>query len=132
MRAYLDVMRTQMVGHWHGTTTTPWTPAYPVYLALESDGTYATRSSGDQPALYYGTDLDTPLKTWALDDLSIYGLASGSIAIAFDYGGGGFDVAAWSGELDDVQLDAAGNRLQLSYTTSSGYGPIQLDLWRCD
>jgi len=132
LRDYLEGTRSGLVGHWRGTTTTPWDGPYSVYIAFEADGHYATRSSSASPALSYGTDLDTPLKRWALDDISVYGAASGSIDIVFDYGDGQFGLAGWTGELDEVTIDAAGNRAHLELTTSNGNGPVQLDLWRCE
>ena len=132
LRGYLDDIRAGVAGHWRGTTSTPWQPSYPVYVAFEADGTYATRSPEGTPVFYYGTDRDTDLKRWSLDELSLEGVASGRIDIAFDYGDDQFGLPGWSGELSDVTLDAEENRLQLTFSTSSGYGPVILDLWRCE
>ncbi|MDB4936729.1 MAG: hypothetical protein JWP87_3701 [Labilithrix sp.] len=130
--AHLEGMLHDMVGHWYGSATSPWMPPYPVFLAFEADGHYATRTAdpAGTPVFYYGTDLDTPLKTWTLGDLTVLGAATGTIDIAFDYGMS-FGLPAWKGLLHDVAMDTAGNRLALQFSRSDGYGPVVYDLWRC-
>jgi hypothetical protein len=130
--AFLEALRSAMIGHWYGNVTTPWVPAYAAFLSFEPTGHYASRSlNPDEPAFYYGTDLDTDLKRWALTDLTVLGAASGTIDIAFNYGGANFGLPGWAGELSDVTVDTAGNRLRLSFSTSTGYGPVRFDMWRC-
>ncbi|AKU94706.1 hypothetical protein AKJ09_01370 [Labilithrix luteola] len=127
----LDAIRSGTVGRWYGNVTTPWIPAYSVYFEFDADGHYATRTTDPtMVALYYGTDLDTPLKQWRLDDVNQSGAASGTIDVAFDYETF-FALPAWQGELHNVVLDASGNRLRFAFFTSSGYGPVEFDLWRC-
>jgi len=132
--AFLEALRSDMVGHWFGTANTPWEPlrTYSVFLAFEADGHYATRSLAPtgEAAFYYGTDLDTPLKQWALTDLTAGGVGSGTIDIAFFYGSS-FGLPVWNGELHDVTIDPSGDRLRLSFSTSDGYGPVVFDVWRC-
>ncbi|MDB4982320.1 MAG: hypothetical protein JWM82_3072 [Myxococcales bacterium] len=131
--AFLEALRSDMVGHWYGNVTTPWQPTYAAYVSFEASGHYATRSlDPHEPAFYYGTDLDTDLKRWALTYLPVPGgVAYGTIDIAFDHGGGKFGLPAWNGELRDVTVDTAGNRLRLSFWRSDGYGPVDFDGWRC-
>jgi hypothetical protein len=130
--AFLEALRSAMVGHWYGNVTTPWVATYGAFLSFEASGHYASRSlDPSEPAFYYGTDLDTDLKKWALTDLAVLGAASGTIDIAFNYGGSNFGLPTWAGELSDVTVDTAGNRLQLSFSTSTGYGPVRFDMWRC-
>jgi hypothetical protein len=120
-----------MVGHWRGTVTTPWVPAYGAFIAFEADGHYATRSlDAVEPVFYYGTDLDTDVKTWTLDYVTARGLAYGAIDIAFQYGAT-FGLPVWQGQLRDVKIDDVASRLELSFSRSDGYGPIHYDLWRC-
>lgn len=128
---YLAQIRHDVVGHWRGVVATPWEPVYEVFVAFDADGHYASRSlHAYLPAFYYGTDLDTDLKKWALSDVASSGVASGTIDIAFQYGST-FGLPAWSGKLQDVTVDAAAGRLSLSFLTSDGHGQVRFTLWRC-
>lgn len=129
--ASVDERRAAMIGHWSGIATTPWSAPYEVHLAFEADGHYASRSSSPTAAaFYYGTDLDTDLKTWSLTDLDDNGAARGKIDIAFQYGPS-FGLPLWQGVLSGVAVDATHSRLALSFSRSDGYGPVTFDLYRC-
>jgi hypothetical protein len=122
-----------IVGSWHGVVTTPWTPPYEVIARFDGDGHYSASCvySSDVCciAFYYGTDEDTPIKTYTIDDATLSGNVTGTINIAFGYDGF-FDTPAWQGELSHLELDADGNRAHFDFNRSDGYGPVHFELER--
>lgn len=136
-RTFLEAVGAGMVGNWRGIATTPWISPYAVAMTFGSKGGYSARrldksGASPQPAFYYGTDDDTPLKQYRLEDVSSLGRVHGTIDIVFDYGGAGYGTAAWQGRLDGIVLDSAGDRLRFEFRRSDGYGPVAFDLWRCN
>jgi len=129
-----------MVGRWHGRVTTPWTSPYEVDVTFDADGHYSARCSepaiaGCCRAFYYGTDDDTPIKQWRVDDATLSGDVFGQIDIAFDYSNGtsvNYGLPAWQGELSNIERNAAGDGLRFEFATSSGYGPVRYDLRRAE
>jgi hypothetical protein len=123
-----------IVGSWHGVVTTPWVPPYEVVAEFDADGRYSASCvfNSDQccVAFYYGTDTDTPLKTYSIDDATLSGDVTGMITIAFDYGDNDFGTPAWQGELSHVDIDGDGNRARFDFNTSDGYGPVHFELQR--
>ena len=136
----------RMVGSWIGRAQAPsgWLPAqWDVTIAFTADQQYTaygydgvttgsfSYSAPVTPAFYYGTDDHcAALHKWRLTNVSIAGNVGGQIDIPFWYGPSGCGLAAWQGELDGIELDASGNRLQLSFNRSDGYGPVNYDLYR--
>jgi hypothetical protein len=120
-------------GRWEGLATTPWTTPYRVELTFTADGHYSGRCaevSGDCcVAFYYGSDDDTPIKRYRVDDATLSGNVFGEIDIAFA-SDDGYGLPVWQGELSNIQRDASGNGLRFSFSTSTGYGPIEYDLRR--
>jgi hypothetical protein len=122
-----------MPGRWEGLATTPWTTPYRVELSFAADGHYSagcTELSRDCcQAFYYGSDDDTPIKRYRVEDATLSGNVFGEIDIAFAYADE-YGLPAWQGELSNIQRDASGNGLRFSFARSDGYGPIEYDLRR--
>lgn len=122
-----------MTGRWRGTQTNPWFGTYVVAFRFDADGHYASRTmSGGGPALYWGTDEDTPLKQWRLDHVNADAKGIGEIDVAFAYGNGIYGLPLWQGVIESLVFDAARERMHFVMTRADGYGPIDLDLWRCE
>jgi hypothetical protein len=133
----LATMGSLMLGRWtgHAKTNLGWAPIPAVAMSFTADGPYAGRYSAMClsaycRAFYYGTDADSPLKQYRLNDVGDAGRALGEIDIVDEYGDQFGDVG-WQGELHNIEIDATGNRLRFHFWRSDGYGPIRYDLWRC-
>ena len=117
----IDELTSGMVGTWHGCVTTPWTITYGVDVTLRADGTYSA-TSGEvldgqaMTALYYGTDADSPLKQWWINDLQASDKGVGEIDIVFDATSVNRD------ELRNVKL--MGDQLELELFHQGQYGPV--------
>ena len=83
-----------IVGTWVGTVTTPWLSPYEVEITFNSNGIYSAHSTTEArllnsdnmsyaPALYYGVDQDSDLKTYSIDYISENNEASGTMAICY-------------------------------------------------
>lgn len=129
IQALFDRTKNGMVGVWHGVAATPWVPPYEVDIEFRADGSYSARCSvGSNEcciAFYYGTDRDTPLKRYRVEDATLSGNVIGEIDIDF-----GFALAGWQGELSHIELDASGNGLRFEFARDDGYGPLKYDLRR--
>jgi len=131
-QSLLRAVLAAMPGDWHGIATTPWTNPYEVDVRFDEGGGYSARCSnlpGCCLAFYYGTDDDTPLKQWRVDDATLTGNVFGEIDIAFDYFPE-YGLPAWQGELSHIQRDASGDGLRFEFARSDGYGPVRFDLRR--
>ena len=123
----IDGLMSGMVGTWHGCVTTPWTIMYGVDVTFRADGTYSA-SSGEvldgqtMTALYYGTDDDSPLKQWWINDFQASNKGVGEIDIVFDAKGVVRD------ELRNVKL--MGDQLELELFHMGQYGPVLVQLFR--
>jgi len=134
--AQLAATSKAIVGPWIGAATSPWRD-YQVTLQFTADGHWDGMGydSSNPPPFYYGSSdaTDAPctaLKTYALTSGSVASVG-GTLAVPFYYGAQvGCGLPSWQGELSLVQIDAPGHRLQLSFSTSDGYGPITYDLYR--
>jgi hypothetical protein len=131
--ALFERTRASMVGAWHGVVATPWLPPYDVDIAFRADGSYSAHCSGVADdccvAFYYGTNADSDIKRYRIEDATLSGNVVGEIDIAFGYDGN-FGLPAWQGMLSHVELDGSGNALRFEFRTSSGYGPLRYDLRR--
>lgn len=84
LRAYAEVVRASFTGHWTGTqsifATTPT-----VAFAFDASGHYSGICLGTQcwATIYKGTDNKSPAKRYRLDDMSLDGVSSGNIDLAF-------------------------------------------------
>ena len=113
------------MGTWHGTVDTPYTPPrYDVDITFEANGHYksACSNAANCRAFYYGSDDDSPLHTYDLNDVFANRTAAGWIYL-------------WSqpgspvGELKSVTL--LGNATRLKFEFFNGlHGPFRYDLYR--
>jgi hypothetical protein len=126
--AQLDAIRTKAVGKWQGTVTTPWVPAYGIEMELREDGSYSAHrippvDSFAVPAMYYGVDEDSPLKTWSLDDVKSNGDASGWLQIFFE-------PTTTTDEIRHLRVGADGETLAFEMWHFGQYGPVKFALTR--
>jgi hypothetical protein len=126
----LEKIRKGALGRWRGTVTTPWVAPYEIEMELRADGTYSAHSIGqddssDYPALYYGTNEDSPLKTWSLDDVKANGDASGEIQVLF-----GVVYTTTVDEIRHLRLGADGTTLSFEMWHFGQYGPVRCELTR--
>lgn len=125
----LEAIRKGAAGKWQGTVTTPWVAPYPIEMELRADGTYSARMLsqvvGSSSALYYGTDEDSPMKTWSLDDVKANGDASGEIRIVFDV-----VYTTTQDEIRHLRLGGDGKTLAFDMWHFGQYGPVHLELTR--
>jgi len=132
-QTWLRAVQSAMPGSWHGIATTPWTNPYEVDLRFDEGGGYSSRCSSFPDsccvAFYYGTNDDTPLKQWRVDDATLTGNVFGEIDIAFDYFTE-YGLPAWQGELSYIERDASGDGLRFEFARDDGYGPVRFDLRR--
>ncbi len=117
-----------IVGNWTGTVTTPWQPMHNVTFAFTADGHYSAHCQDDCVALYYGTDDDSPFKTYRLLDVNTAGEVSGDIEIYF--GGPGSASGTNRDQLLHVVLSADGNNLTFEMWHDLTYGPVSFRLTR--
>ncbi len=121
--AILIALQGRIVGSWTGTVATPWVGSYRVSIAFRN-GTYSARAlSGSNPALYWGSDTDSPLKTYAIRDVAADGMASGDIVLYWDAG-----KSTLVHQLTDIAFQ--GDRLLFRIWHPGASGPISFDLTR--
>jgi len=122
-----------MPGRWQGLATSPWTTPYRVEIGFTADGHYSGRctelSSDCCLAFYYGSDDDSPIKRYRVEDATLSGNVFGEIDVAFAYDDE-YGLPGWQGELTNIRRDASGNGLRFSFSRSDGYGPVEYDLRR--
>jgi hypothetical protein len=131
-----NAARSGMPGRWEGLASTPWVGSYRVEITFGTDGTYSGRctefSTDCCRAFYFGTDLDTPLKTYSVEDATLSGNVLGELAIVVHYyysEPNEFTVFDNPGELSHIEFDAAGLRMRFELRRN-GKGPILYDLRR--
>lgn len=115
-----------MVGTWVGCVTTPWTNPYWITVSFRPDGTYSAQAHENRDdlassAFYYGSDADSPLKVYELNDLQADLEAVGQIDILFDVG------TVTRDELRNIRL--MDDQLEFEFF-HFGYGPLTYQLWR--
>lgn len=123
IRTYAE-LRDGIVGTWVGCVTTPWVPPYWVTITFRSDGTYSgvAAPGAGEPAFYYGTDQDSPEKTYQIDDLQ-----------SDLEGVGHIDIYFWPGDtnrggLRNIRL--MGNQLQFEFFHRDAFGPLLYQLYK--
>lgn len=142
LRAHANAVRASFAGHWTGKQsifgTTPT-----VAFSFDASGHYSGICLGTQcwATIYNGTDNESPAKKYRLDDMSLDGVSSGTIDLAFppqpimgeDPSDPPYVPAVGTTVLKNVVLDASGNRLRfelVSYMHSPPY-VAKYDLYRC-
>jgi hypothetical protein len=116
-----------VVGSWEGEATVPlyWFEIGHVYFEFRGDGTYSAHSSGDLPALYVGSDDDSPLKVY-----EFWGPIPGSGEIAVVWANG----VVQSGRIENVrtQDDELSFELWNDWGKRPPYGPVSYALTRVE
>lgn len=114
----------RMVGKWHGSVTTPWEPVYEVDIEFFSNGNYsAHNTTGTTPAFYYGSDDDSPEKTFQVLSLDANG-ANGNIVIYWWPGNTDVD------ELKAIKFSNGNTNLNFEFWRDNRYGPVKYALKR--
>ena len=114
-----------LLGTWVGCVTTPWVAPYPVVLTFRDDGTYSSVALvPGEPAMYYGSDDDSPEKQYAVNDLQDNLEGVGEIDVYF-----GPDNTN-RGELRNIRL--MDNQLEFEFFHRGQYGPLTYELHLAD
>ncbi len=82
-------IRAGIVGTWVGDVSNPWASPCKVRITFTSDGHYSAHSPGDDTncvVLYYGTNDDSPEKTYLIDDVTAAAEGVGMLEIFFSPG----------------------------------------------
>lgn len=125
---YVVPLEEAIVGWWKGPATVPvaWSKIGTVLFEFRADGTYSAHSSSEIAALYWGTDADSPRKTYGF-----YGPVPGRghIAIVWPRSSGG---TVQYGRIENIIIE--GNQLHFELWNDWGrrppYGPVIYDLTR--
>jgi len=121
----LDQYKTRIVGTWTGTATNRWREPWNVELTFFDDGVYSGRNLSDSsPAFYYGTDSDSPSKTYAIEYVMADGRAVGHIDIYFDVG------TICRGDLESIQFSDNYQTLKFDFYHRGMWGPHSFNLQR--
>jgi hypothetical protein len=116
-----------IIGTWTGTVTTPFWPTYHATFTFDSYTHYSAKAAPDGngvPALYYGTDADSPNKRYGITDTQANGDATGTIDVCFEAGG------CDRSKLQAIQLSADLSRLKFYFMFREETGPLEYDLTR--
>jgi hypothetical protein len=117
-------LRRGIVGTWSGMQTNPWNSGCETKIQFEASGHYSAHSPGDSCIVfYYGSNDDSPEKTYLLDDVLATGEGQGEIAFWFSPGN------VNPGELRHVFLSDDENLLRFE-AWKTGYGPLVFTLKR--
>jgi hypothetical protein len=115
-----------MVGKWQGIVTTPWVAPYKVKMEFFNNGQYSAKNIDSViklPALYYGTDKDSTIKTYEVISLDARG-ANGRIVVLFEQGTKTID------DLKAINLSNNNDSLKFELWHSGIYGPVKYRLGR--
>ena len=84
----LERIRAGIVGTWVGDVTNPWNVPCQVRFTFTADGHYSAHDPTDDscPVLYYGTNDDSPEKTYLIDDVTAAAEGVGMLEIYFGPG----------------------------------------------
>lgn len=119
----LAASTSSLVGSWRAIAVLG-KPRYALFVTFRFDGSYSAicRSNSDADgsggccrAFDYGTDKDTDVKRWSLDDVSTAGEASGDLDIAYDYGDNRFAESGYQGRIVHLEFDATRNRARFDF-----------------
>jgi hypothetical protein len=142
LNAYADAVRASFAGHWVGEQSIFGTHP-PVAFSFEASGHYSgiCLAAGCWATIYNGSDNESPYKKYKLDAMSLDGISSGLIDLAFPpQASMGEDPSSPpsvppSGTtlLQKIVLDASGNRLRFDLVDHMHAPPYvaHYDLHRC-
>ena len=110
---------------------TPWVDPYHVRVSFESDGHYVAncvlpeseQNDTHCVAFYYGSDVDVPEKTYALQDVLADGSGVGEIVLVWDVG------TSNTGRIDAIRVND--DRLTFKFWPTwlrRSIGPVRFDL----
>jgi hypothetical protein len=117
-------IRAGVIGTWKGLQTNPWNGVCETKITFEADGHYGAHSPDDMCVVfYYGTNDDSPEKTYLFDDVQADGDGSGEIQIYF----GPNDTVR--GEMRHVWLSPDARALTFECWRGD-YGPLMFKLER--
>lgn len=128
-RTRLDGVLQVIVGQWHGIVSTPWFPRqqFEADIEFRADGRYVSRCTADPKCLAfcYGTPDDTELKRYRIDATlrSVFG----EIDVPFG-SRGDYYLPRWQGLLNQIERDAAGQRLRFEFTAGSDGQIVRYEL----
>ncbi len=111
-----------MVGHWHGTETTPWDGTHELLLNFDENGRYSGTAT-DSALFYYFESCAYHREFWRLE----YGsraLAFGQLQVASEFGGCSLT------EMRRIQVDD--KTLRFEVWNATVYGPMVVDLQRVE
>jgi hypothetical protein len=121
-------------GQWVGHVITKWVEPYNVDFNFNADGSYTAHALSPTnhfggiseywaPALYYGTDDDSPIKTFDIYDQTADGRGVADIVILFHVGTTNVD------ELKHISFsNEAHNYLEFELWHHGQYGPVEVKL----
>jgi len=117
-------LRRGMVGMWTGMQTNPWLSSCSTTITFEANGHYSAHSPGDACVVfYYGSNDDSPEKTYLLND--VLPTAEGKGEIVFWFNPGNTNL----GEIRHLVLSDDENQLRFE-AWKTGYGPLVFTLKR--
>jgi hypothetical protein len=120
----LERLRRGIVGTWVGRQTNPWDSGCPTTITFEASGHYSAHSPGDSCIVfYYGSNADTPEKTYLLDN--VLPTVEGEGEIVFWFAGGSTN----RGEIRHLTLSDDEDDLRFE-AWKTGYGPLVFSLKR--
>jgi hypothetical protein len=120
----LERLRRGIVGTWVGRQTNPWNSGCPTTITFEASGHYSAHSPGDSCVVfYYGSNADTPEKTYLLDN--VLPTVEGEGEIVFWFAGGNTN----PGEIRHLTLSDDESDLRFE-AWKTGYGPLVFSLTR--
>ena len=129
-----------ILGSWHGFVKTPWTEPYQIVASFNWEGGYSARceqnsdfgtaNAGCCRAFYYGSDRNSPFKSWRLTSVNADHTVEGNIDIMFCDGEDNCRPPAWQGKLRMLDYDQTGQRIRFQFWRDDGYGPLQVELER--
>ena len=124
----LDWFRTQIVGEWAGTRTTPWDQELSVTLEFREDGTWTGACVGDDecPVFYYGSAREASQNTYRFTSVNDDRVAFGRIRLTWN------PTDFTEGDLRDVRFESNETVLLFDFwaTWSGEYGPVSFELER--
>jgi hypothetical protein len=121
-----------------------WGTTPPVAFSFESTGHHSgvCLDEGCNALVYFGADNESDRRQYHLDDANLSGIASGTIDLAFaqqaamgeDPNGPPWVPPSGTTLLQNVQIDASGNRLRFDFVSHLESPPTvaHYDLWRCE
>ncbi|HEY0468962.1 MAG TPA: hypothetical protein VGC79_32440, partial [Polyangiaceae bacterium] len=128
VQGMLASFRTNMVGHWVGSRTSPWEQE-PVSVTLDfkADGTWAGSCVGEDCSIfYYGSSVETSENRYYLSSVNDDQIAFGRLALTWGPGD------STEGDLRRIRFESDQTELLFEFWATWGgdYGPVSFTLHR--